>query len=156
MSSETDPYGTRRMRLVRFLLVEDDDAHARLIERCLTENRVRNELVRLKDGGEAFDFVDAKGPYEDREVPDVVLLDLRLPKRDGHEVLEHMRASRLFRNVPVVVLTTSNAEVDREKAYEHQANSYLVKPVDFDQLNLLVRDLSLYWGVWNESPPSTP
>lgn len=139
-------------QLITFLLVEDDDIHAHLIERSLDKARVANEVHRVEDGAKALEFLRQQGEYADSPRPDVVLLDLKLPKVDGHEVLAAIKEDADLHAIPVVVMTTSAAETDRAKAYKHHANSYLVKPVDFDKFRQLVNDLSLYWGVWNQPP----
>lgn len=139
-------------RLLRFLLVEDEDVHAELVIRGLKKARVRNEVYRVTNGAEALAFLRQEAPYADEGRPDVILLDLKLPKVDGHELLEVVKEDEDLRMIPVVVMTTSAAETDRAKAYKHHANSYVVKPVDFGKFRQLVTDLSLYWGVWNEPP----
>jgi CheY-like chemotaxis protein len=139
-------------KLVTFLLVEDDDTHAHLVVRSLSRARVANEVFRVKDGVEATAFLRQEREYADKPRPDVVLLDLQLPKMDGHEVLAVIKQDQDLKRIPVVVMTTSDTETDREQAYEHHANSYVVKPVDFEKFRKLVDDLSLYWGVWNEPP----
>jgi CheY-like chemotaxis protein len=141
-----------RNRLVRFLLVEDEDVHAELVMRSLQKARVSNEVYRVADGAEALAFLRRQGQYTGEPRPDVILLDLKLPKVDGHEVLEAIKRDESLRVIPVVVMTTSAAETDRAEAYRHHANSYVVKPVDFDKFRQLVTDLSLYWGVWNVPP----
>jgi CheY-like chemotaxis protein len=135
-------------RLIHFLLVEDDDAHAEITIRSLKQNRVANKVDRVVDGAEALAYL--RDP--DRPLPDVILLDLNLPKVDGHEVLAAVKEDHLLCAIPIVVLTTSDAEVDRLKAYRHHANSYLVKPIDFNRFRQMVVELSLYWGVWNQPP----
>ena len=137
-------------RLVHFLLVEDDDDHAELIQMTLAESRIGNTFDRVSDGEEALAYLRREGAYTDKPQPDVVLLDLKLPKVDGHEVLAQIKSDELLRGIPVVVLTTSHSEADRAKAYYNHANSYLVKPVDFDRFQQMVKDLKLYWGVWNQ------
>lgn len=139
--------------LVRFLLVEDDDSHAELVERNLRRERIENTLDRVCDGDAAIKYLRHEPPYEDSPRPDVILLDLKLPKIDGHEVLKIIKGDEKLRSIPVVVLTTSDTEADREKAYEYNANSYLVKPIDFEQFRRIVKELSLYWGVWNRPSP---
>lgn len=139
-------------QLITFLLVEDDDTHAHLVTRSLSKSRVANFVHRVADGEKALQFLRGEGEYEGQEYPDVVLLDLKLPKVDGHEVLAAIKSDPELKKIPVVVMTTSDAESDRAKAYEHHANSYVVKPVDFEKFRQLVNDLCLYWGVWNESP----
>jgi CheY-like chemotaxis protein len=138
--------------LVNFLLVEDDDNHAHLVTRSLNKARVTNRVFRVKDGLEAMSYLRQQGIYSTQPRPDVVLLDLKLPKMDGHEVLAEIKRDADLKLIPVVIMTTSDAETDREIAYEHHANSYVVKPVDFEKFRKLVDDLSLYWSVWNESP----
>jgi hypothetical protein len=139
-------------KLVTFLLVEDDDTHAHLVTRGLEKARVSNEVFRVADGVDALAFLRQEGEHADKPRPDVVLLDLKLPKMNGHELLSEIKEDPDLKLIPVVVMTTSNAETDRERAYEHRANSYVVKPVSFDKFHQLVDDLSLYWGVWNEPP----
>lgn len=138
--------------LLTFLLVEDDDNHAHLVMRSLKKARVQNQVFRVCDGAAALAFLRRQGEYCDKPHPDVVLLDLKLPKLNGHEVLAAIKSDETLKTIPVVVMTTSNAESDRAKAYEHHANSYVVKPLDFDRFRDLVKDLCLYWGVWNEPP----
>ena len=139
-------------QLIKFLLVEDDDTHAHLVARSLAKSRVANQVHRVTDGAEAIEFLKRQGKYANQVRPDVVLLDLKLPKLDGHEVLSRIKSDPDLKTIPVVVMTTSDAESDRAKAYQHHANSYVVKPVDFEKFRLLVNDLCLYWGVWNEIP----
>jgi CheY-like chemotaxis protein len=139
--------------LVHFLLVEDDDSHAELVRRNLAKERVENSLDRVVDGEQAMRYLRQEAPFEQAARPDVILLDLKLPKVDGHEVLRTIKSDPDLRPIPVVVLTTSDAEADREQAYALNANSYLVKPIDFEQFRRIVKDLSLYWGVWNRRSP---
>lgn len=141
-----------RGRLIRFLLIEDDENHAELVRRNLDRDRIQNTLDRVGDGEEALAFLRKEPPYEDAERPDVILLDLKLPKKNGLEVLKDIKADESLHSIPVVVVTTSEAENDRQRAYELQANSYVMKPIDFEQFRRMVRDLSLYWGVWNQPP----
>ncbi len=135
--------------LIQFLLVEDDDRHAKLVTKCLAQNRVQNEVHRVRDGAEALSFLRREGAYSKAVAPDVILLDLKLPKIDGLEVLEQIKADERLAVIPVVMMTTSNTESDRVRAYQLKVNSYLVKPVDFDKFQQMVSDLSFYWGVWN-------
>lgn len=135
-----------------FLLVEDDDNHAHLVTRSLQKARVQNRVFRVSDGAEALAFLRREGQYAEMPHPDVVLLDLQLPKLNGHEVLATIKQDEHLKTTPVVVMTTSDAESDREKAYKHHANSYVVKPLDFDRFRELVKDLCFYWSVWNEPP----
>lgn len=140
-------------RPLRFLLIEDDDDHAELIRMALTENHVVNKLDRVADGAAAIDFLFSGLKKGEHPRPDVILLDLKLPKVDGHDVLSKIKQDESLRTIPVVILTTSQAEADRVKAYENHANSYLSKPVDFDKFHQMIVDLNMYWSVWNQPPP---
>jgi CheY-like chemotaxis protein len=135
-------------RLLRFLLVEDDDDHAKIVARSLTRERISNSVERVRDGVEALEYLRGGKNLP----PDVILLDLKLPRKDGHELLADLKADPELRSIPVSVLTTSDAEIDRTKAYMLHANSYLVKPLDAQQFRRMVQDLSLYWGIWNRPP----
>lgn len=141
---------TPNSRLVRFLLVEDNDDHAMLVQRSLQRSTVATFVDRVADGVRALRYLRKEGEYSERLRPDVVLLDLKLPKLDGHEVLAIIKADPALQDLPVVVLTTSATEADRARAYASHANSYLVKPLDFNQFQRLVQDMSVYWGVWNQ------
>lgn len=134
---------------VHFLLVEDDDDHAEFVMRGLRTRRENNFVVRLCDGAEAIAYLEGEGEYSGRVTPNVVLLDLKLPKVDGLDVLTYIKSEPALRTIPVVVLTTSDADSDRARAYENQANSYLVKPVDYARFRQMIHDLDVYWGDWN-------
>ena len=134
------------------LLVEDEEAHAILVMRALEERRVANKIYWVKDGEEALDFLYRRGRYAEAPRPDLILLDLRLPKKDGHEVLMEIKQSEELRVIPVVVLTTSESEVDMMRAYIQYANSYLVKPLDFEKFERMVEHVGFYWLVWNRHP----
>jgi len=137
------------------LLVEDNADHAELVRRSLAEHRVANRLLHLSDGQAALDYLFRRGPYADPEAsprPHVVLLDLRLPRVDGLEVLKAVKLDPELQKIPVVVLTTSAAERDVTAAYQAYANSYLVKPVGFESFQGLMKDLGFYWLGWNTSP----
>jgi CheY-like chemotaxis protein len=140
------------------LLVEDDLAHIEIIKRTFEESRLANRLLSVEDGQEALDYLHRKGKYNDNvkfPMPNLILLDLRLPKVDGLEVLKTIKSDQKLSVIPVVILTTSSAESDMVKAYEWHANSYLVKPVDFTQFNKLMNTFGYYWVVWNQYPIDT-
>lgn len=137
------------------LLVEDNPDHEALTIRALKKAGLANPVVVAHDGAEALDFLNGQGVHAGRDVdqlPQVVLLDLKLPKVDGLEVLEHLRAESRFRYVPVVVLTSSDEETDLVRSYTLGANSYIRKPVDFPQFVEATRQLGLYWLLLNEVP----
>lgn len=134
---------------VNFLLVEDDDDHARLVVRHIERTRFGNVLHRVKDGEAALAYLRREREYAYMPRPDVVLLDLNLPKFSGHEVLEELKKDEELRRIPVVVLTTSAAEADRLRAYDLHVNSYLVKPMNYDEFSRMIEELGRYWGGWN-------
>ena len=137
------------------LLVEDNPAHAELVVRSFEEHRVANYIYQVADGEAALAYLFRRGEYADPSRsprPHVVLLDLRLPKIDGLEVLKEIKSSPELDKIPVVILTTSAAEQDVARAYEAHANSYLVKPVDFDNFTALMEELGFYWLGWNHYP----
>ena len=137
-------------------LVEDNDDDAELAARAFKQAKVTNPLIRAKDGVDALDFLFARGKYADRDVRDLpvlTLLDLNLPKMSGIEVLKEIRANELTRHLPVVILTTSSEDKDRLQAYASFANSYVVKPVDYDQFVTVTEQLTRYWTTLNEPPP---
>ena len=137
------------------LLVEDNLDHAELAKRNLEGCHVANRIHHVEDGEEAIHNMHGTGRYTDRNRyprPDLILLDLRLPKIDGLEVLRIIKLDPDLRAIPVVVLTTSDAEPDIARAYQLHANSYLTKPVEFDALSRLLKDLGFYWLAWNKRP----
>lgn len=137
------------------LLVEDNPDDEALTIRALKKNNIRNKVVVAHDGSEALDFLFCKGAFAGRdpkEEPQVILLDLKLPKVDGLEVLRQIRADSRTSLLPVVILTSSKEEQDLVKSYKNGANSYIRKPVDFNQFVEAVHQLGLYWLVLNEVP----
>jgi two-component system response regulator len=139
------------------LLVEDNPDDELLAVRALRKNKIMNKVVVARDGAEALDYLFGTGTYEGRdmgEMPQVILLDLKLPKVDGLEVLKRLRNDERTKVLPVVVLTSSKEERDLTDSYRLGANSYIRKPVDFAQFTEAVRQLGLYWLVLNESPPT--
>jgi two-component system, response regulator len=139
------------------LLVEDNPDDEALALRALRKNNIRNEVVVARDGVEALDYLFGTGIYAGRDtshLPQVVLLDLKLPKVDGLEVLRRLRSDERTQYLPVVILTSSKEEQDMINGYRLGANSYIRKPVDFVQFTESVRQLGLYWLVLNEAPPT--
>ncbi len=137
------------------LLVEDNQDDIELTKRALKKGNILNKVVVAQDGAEALDYLFATGKYTGRnseEQPQVVLLDLKMPKVDGLEVLQRIRADERTRLLPVVILTTSSEDKDRITSYQLGANSFVRKPVDFNQFTEAVRQLGLYWLLLNERP----
>lgn len=142
------------VRLV-ILLVEDNLDHAELVIRNLERHRVATSITHVEDGAEAMDYLQHQGKYSDTTAhprPNLILLDLRLPKIDGLTVLQMVKDDESLRSIPIVVLTSSHAEADVNSAYLRRANSYIVKPLDFQKFAQLMNDLGFYWLGWNVNP----
>jgi two-component system response regulator len=140
---------------INILLVEDDEAHAEIVRRNFEDSRLANRLIHVTDGQMALDYLYRKNGFSDPAKsprPGIILLDLRLPRVDGLEVLRQIKSDTQFDSIPVVILTTSSAESDIAKAYACHANSYLVKPVDFSQFTKLMDTFGYYWLMWNQHP----
>jgi CheY-like chemotaxis protein len=140
---------------VEILLVEDNPSDAELALRALKKNNLSNNVIRVCDGEEALDFIFARGPFKGRNklnIPKLILLDLKLPKINGLEVLKIIKADPVTKIIPVVALTSSNEESDMIESYRLGVNSYIVKPVDFDKFIDSVRDIGLYWLLLNQQP----
>jgi CheY-like chemotaxis protein len=138
------------------MLVEDNIDHAELVIRTLEEHRIANKVRHFLDGQSALDYLFRKGDFaeapEKTPRPHVILLDLRLPRVDGIDVLKAVKEDAELKSIPVIILTTSEAEKDVAKAYYNHANSYLVKPVGFEEFKQLMDDLGFYWLGWNVNP----
>ncbi len=130
---------------VEILLVEDNRGDARLTREALKEGKVYNNLHWVKDGVEALEFLHRRGKHKDAPRPDIILLDLNLPKKDGREVLQEIKADDRLRRIPVVILTTSKAEEDVLRTYTLHANCYVTKPVDLEQFIKVVKSIDNFW-----------
>lgn len=139
------------------LLVEDDKRDLELTLIALERSQLANEVVVMRDGAQALDYLRREGDFEERDAgnPAVVLLDLKLPKVNGLEVLQAVRADPALRSLPVVMLTSSQEENDVVKSYELGVNAYVVKPVAFDRFVSAIGDLGVFWAVLNEPPPGS-
>ncbi|HJU24853.1 MAG TPA: response regulator [Casimicrobiaceae bacterium] len=131
--------------LVEVLLVEDNPGDARLTQEALREGKLRNRIHHARDGVEALAFLRHEGEYRDAPVPDIILLDLNMPRKDGREVLAEIKADPKLRFIPVVILTTSEAENDIVRSYELHANCYITKPVDLDKFTRIVHTIEDFW-----------
>jgi chemotaxis family two-component system response regulator Rcp1 len=135
----------KRSTPVEILLVEDNPGDVRLTQEALKESKVTNNLSVAEDGVEALAFLKREGKYADAPHPDLLLLDLNLPKKDGRELLEEIKANENLRRIPVVVLTTSKAEEDILRMYNQHANCYITKPIDFDQFIEVIKSIENFW-----------
>ena len=140
---------------IEILLVEDNMSDAEMTIRALKKNNLANRLVHLKDGVEALDFIFAEGTYSDRRVentPKVILLDLKMPKINGLQVLARIKGDERTKKIPIVVLTSSKEDPDIQECYRLGVNSYVVKPVQFEQFFKTISELGLYWMITNQPP----
>jgi two-component system, response regulator len=140
---------------LHILLVEDNEAHAELVIRGMRDQQVANRIHHVPDGEQALDYLFMRGAYADPVTnprPNLILLDLRLPRVDGLEVLKTIKTTPALLRIPVVVLTSSDAESDIARSYDYHANSYVVKPLDFRTFTKLMKDLGFYWLGWNAKP----
>jgi CheY-like chemotaxis protein len=143
--------------LARILIVEDDPNDVELTLTALGEYNLANKVVVTRDGQEALDYLYCRGEFHSRPTdnPAVVLLDLKLPRVDGLEVLQQIKADERLRTIPVVVLTSSHEEKDKVRSYKLGVNAYVVKPVDFHEFVNAVKELGIFWAVINEPPPDS-
>lgn len=140
---------------VLVMLVEDNADHAELVIRTMEDHRIANQIIHFSDGQTALDYLLRRDKYAKPETsprPHVILLDLRLPRVDGLEVLSIIKQHTEIRSIPVIILTTSEAERDVARAYNNYVNSYLVKPVGFEEFSRMMNDLGFYWLGWNTHP----
>ena len=140
---------------IEILLVEDNSSDAEMTIEALKKNNLANKLLHVKDGAAALDFIFAEGEYTDRRIedtPKVILLDLKMPKINGIEVLQRIRGDERTKTIPVVVLTSSKEDPDIKKCYDLGVNSYVVKPVEFDEFHKAISSLGLYWMIVNQEP----
>ena len=149
--------GSIEPQQVEILLIEDNPFEAELAIRNLKKNHLANNLIHIDDGAEALDFIFSRGRYEGNVAPSpkLILLDLKLPKVSGHEILRQIRAHERLKSIPVVVLTSSNEESDIVESYKLGVNSYIVKPVNFEAFSKSIADLGLYWIVLNKRPAAS-
>jgi len=143
-------------RAIEILLVEDNPDHATLTRRVLENGSILNKVHWVKDGQEALDFVFQKGAYKDAPRPGLILLDIKLPKINGLEVLKKIKEHEVFQAVPVVMLTTSDRGEEVQQSYIYGANSFIVKPVNFQEFNEKIKSLKLYWLLINRGPGPNP
>ena len=141
------------MRPIEILLVEDNPGDARLTREALSQSKVSNNLHHARDGEEAMRFLKREGQFANAPTPDLVLLDLNLPRRDGREVLEDVKRDPLLKHIPVVVLTSSEAEEDILRSYRLHANCFITKPVDLEQLTKVVQAIEQFWFTLVKLPP---
>ena len=140
---------------LHILLVEDNEAHAELVIRSMRDQQVANKIHHVEDGEQALDYLFGRGAYADPKKsprPNLILLDLRLPRIDGLDVLKTIKTTPPLLRIPVVILTSSDTESDIAKSYDYHANSYIVKPLDFKTFTRLMKDLGFYWLGWNAKP----
>ncbi len=135
----------KKNRPVNILLIEDNPGDVRLTQEAFKEGKLTINLEVVMDGVEAIKFLKKEAPYESMVIPDLILLDLNLPKRDGREVLQEIKTDKLLKRIPVVVLTTSNAEQDILKSYNLHVNCYINKPVDFDKFFDIIQKIEDFW-----------
>jgi CheY-like chemotaxis protein len=139
---------------IEILLVEDNPGDVRLTKEALKEGKVYSNLHTVKDGVEAMEFLRKQGKYKDVPRPDIVLLDLNLPRKDGREVLEEIKSDDNLKRIPVVVLTTSKAEEDVLRTYNLHANCYVTKPVDLEKFMVVVKSIDVFWLTVVTLPPN--
>lgn len=133
------------MKPIHILLVEDNEGDVFLVTEALEEGKVINKISVTRDGKEAMDFLDKKGKYENEQLPDLILLDINLPKKNGHEVLEYIKEKDELKQIPVIMLTTSSSEKDILLSYKNHANCFITKPVDVDHFLKVIYSIENFW-----------
>ncbi len=144
---------SEKLKIINILLVEDNPGDVRLTQEVLKEGKILNVLNVVIDGEEALEYLHKEGKYATAELPDIILLDLNLPKIDGREVLEHIKKDPDLKRIPVIVLTTSDAQTDIIKMYDNHANCYITKPVDFGQFINVIKSIEDFWLTIVKLPP---
>jgi CheY-like chemotaxis protein len=130
---------------IHILLVEDNEGDIVLTTEALNEGKITNTIAVVKDGWEAILYLEKEGKYEGEKIPDLILLDINLPKMNGHEVLQHIKSNNKLKHIPVIMLTTSSAEKDIFQSYQHHANCYITKPVEVDEFLKVVTTIEDFW-----------
>ncbi len=136
---------SRKDEIMQILLVEDNPGDIRLTQEALKEGTIKNNLNVVKDGVEALDYLKRKGKYMNQPTPDIILLDLNLPRKDGREVLAEIKSDENLKLIPVIILTTSDADQDISRSYKLHANCFITKPVDLDQFIFIIRQIETFW-----------
>jgi CheY-like chemotaxis protein len=143
-------------KIIEILLVEDNPGDIRLTREAFNEYKIANNLSVVTDGEEAMEFLNKTGRYKNAPTPDMILLDLNLPRKDGREVLEEIKESPIFKSIPVVVLSTSESDSDIRHSYEHYANCYITKPIDFNNFMKVIKQLQEFWVTIVKLPSKNP
>jgi len=142
-------------KAIEILIVEDNASDAELAMRTLKKSNLSNKILWLKDGEEAMDYLKGEGSYKGRNTkskPKVIFLDLKMPKMDGHEVVKEIRTTQSIKEIPIVMMTSSQEQKDRLAAYNNGVNSYIVKPMDFGDFSQAISDIGYYWLALNKPP----
>jgi two-component system, chemotaxis family, response regulator Rcp1 len=147
------PQPSNAARPVQILIVEDNPADARLVREVMRDSKVLNEIHWVPDGVEALAFLRRQGKYPNAPRPNLIFLDLNMPRKDGREVLREIKDDDSLRRIPIVVMTSSQAEEDVARAYDQHANCYVRKPIDFEQFHSVVKTLENFWFATVELPP---
>jgi len=141
------------LNTIDILIVEDNKGDARLIKEVFFENKIFNSLHFVNDGIEAMDFLQSRGKYKGVEIPDLIILDLNLPRKDGREVLAEIKSDEKLKHIPVVIMTISQADEDVLRSYNLHANCYVTKPIDLDQFTRVIRSIENFWFTIVKLPP---